>query len=95
MDEQPATITPKEEKHSINWGWIVWPCVILILYVLSSGPLIMLSQKELIPQDNGFLTKFYSPLRWAYNETPMHKPLGMYFHLWAPKFIDKNGDFQK
>ncbi len=45
MDEQPAIAAPKE-KHSINWGWIVWPVVILILYILSYGPVEMMQREE-------------------------------------------------
>ena len=43
-------------------------------------------------QRNGFLGKFYAPLYWAYNETPLHKPLGMYMHLWVPIAFKKNGE---
>ena len=93
MAEQPATITPDEDKHSINWGaLILWPFVILILYVLSSGPFSMMMDKSASSRSNQIARKFYAPLGWAYDETPLHKPLGMYMHLWAPEFFDKNGE---
>ena len=28
-------------------------------------------------------------------ETPFRKPLGMYFHLWAPNRFDTNGDIAR
>ncbi len=90
---KPETTTPNEEKHSINWGWITWPCVALVLYVLSSGPVVRIGHngRPYGTMFNSFL-KIYGPLEWAYWETPFHKPLGMYFHLWAPNRFDTNGD---
>ncbi len=35
---------------------------------------------------------FYRPLGWAYIRTPVHKPLGMYFHLWDSENFNKYGD---
>ena len=82
-----------EEKDSHSWtGWIVWPVGILVLYVLSVGPAVMMEEKGMISKDNGFLLKLYSPLGWAYENTPLHKPLGMYLHLWSSKYFDKNGE---
>jgi hypothetical protein len=93
MDEQPATTTPKDEKHSINWGaLILWPFVVLIIYVLSSGPVSVIMDKRTSSRSNQLVRRFYKPLSWAYNKTPLHKPLGMYAHLWEPKFFDKNGN---
>ncbi len=106
MDEQPATTTPKDEKYSIPWtGFIVWPVLILLLYVLSFGPAMRFGSMVMVlrtrnnksyiynlGQRNGFLGKFYAPIYWAYNETPLHNPLGMYMHLWIPTAFNKNGD---
>jgi hypothetical protein len=94
MAEQPATITPKDEKHSAFLpGLIVWPVVILLLYVLSSGPVMMMAVKGRIDPQNKFFMIFYSPIGWAYNKTSLHKPLGMYMHFWAPQILNKKGDF--
>lgn len=93
MEKPAETTTPAEEKHSIPWtGFIVWPFVILILYVLSIGPVAIMSDKGLISHNNEFIWKFYKPLGWAYLNTPLHRPLGMYLHLWVPKHFDKHGD---
>ncbi len=96
MDEQPATTTPKDEKHSVNWGaLILWPAVILLLYVFSFGPVGMMTDKGFISYTHYSLWKFYEPLNWAYVKTPLHKPLGMYFHLWQPETFDKNWEPQR
>jgi hypothetical protein len=105
MDEQPAIAAPGEDKHSINWGaFIFWPFVILILYVLTFGPVMRFGSVLMVvvarnkgsiyisDPRNRFSEKFYAPLGWAYNKTPLHKPLGMYMHLWLPRCFDKNGD---
>lgn len=89
--EEASTAT--EEKDSHSWpAWVVWPSVILVLYVLSVGPFVMLNDKGKISHSNFFET-LYWPLAWAYLQTPLHKPLGMYLHLWS-KHFDKNGDLQ-
>jgi hypothetical protein len=86
-----SIITPRK-KHSVTWtGFIVWPFVILILYVLSYGPVTTLVDKGRISVPNVPLATFYMPLQWAYERTPFEKPLGMYMHLWSPKYFDKNG----
>lgn len=91
MERLAETTTPNEEKHSKSLpGFIVWPFVILILYVLSVGPVEMMEDKGRISHNNPML-RIYEPLAWAYMKTPFHKPLGMYLHLWS-KHFDKNGD---
>ena len=93
MDEQPAIAAPKDEKHSINWGaLILWPFVILLLYVLCAGPVIKMMEKGHISYFNQYVWKFYTPLYWAYDKTPLHKPLGMYLHLWNPNAFLANGE---
>jgi len=65
------------------------------LYVLSVGPVAMLVEKKLIGPSTlttEFLTTFYKPLEWAYNKTMLHKPLGLYYHLWIPSVIDSKGN---
>ncbi len=91
--KQPAeTTTANEAKQSTFLsGFIVWPFVILFLYVLSTGPVLMMIEKGRIPPDNEFVNGFYSPFGWAYRETLFHKPVGIYLHLWSRRF-DKNGD---
>jgi hypothetical protein len=94
MDEQPETTIPTEAKRSVNWwSLVLWPFMILVLYVLSSGPVLMLMEKRRIAPDNRFFEVFYTPLDWAYTETPLRKPLGIYLHLWTDVY-DKNGEIR-
>jgi len=78
MDAQPETMTASEEKNSFNWRvFILWPFLVLLLYVLSVGPVMMMVRKGRISPKSGFVNRFYQPLNWAYQKTPLHKPLGM------------------
>ena len=70
----------------------MWPLVILVLYALSFGPVVMLVQKGIIHRNYQRIYVLYEPVMWAYEETSLHKPLGMYLHVWAPKVVDKNGE---
>ena len=93
--EEPAE-TREETKHSGGFGiYALWAGVVLLLYVLSAGPLQLLVAKGIWQRrsiGNFSLESIYDPLIWAYDETPLHKPLGMYMHLWCPGGWDKNGD---
>jgi hypothetical protein len=82
-----------EDKQHINWrSFILWPSVILVLYFLSSGPVLMLMEKRRIAPSHLF-DIFFTPLDWAYTETPLRKPIGMYLHLWTEAY-DKNGEIR-
>ncbi len=55
----------------------------------------MLVEKKIIGPSTSitkFLAAFYKPLGWAYNKTLLHKPLGLYYHLWIPSVIDSKGN---
>jgi hypothetical protein len=70
----------------------LWAAGLLVLYVLGSGPLVMLSSRNLLPDSVlNVLEKIYAPVEWAYEETLLHKPIGIYLHLWSKDF-DKDGD---
>jgi hypothetical protein len=94
MDAQPETTISIDEKHSFNWRlFILWPFLTLLLYVLSFGPVLtMLASNRLDPSVEDALKTVYYPVWMAYSQTLLHKPLGVYMHLWVPKVIDKNGD---
>ena len=92
MEAEPETMTPSEEKDSFNWRlFVLWAFGLLILYVLSAGPVAMMVNKNHFP-DKRFIEAIYSPLGWAYMKTPLHKPLGMYMHMWAPNIYNKDGE---
>lgn len=63
-------IEPKTESHARGaaWTWVFWTGVVAVVYVLSIGPVNLLTT-------HGYLTKgvaievldtVYSPLSWAY-----------------------------
>jgi hypothetical protein len=80
---QPAPET--DEKKSCGLGsYVVWAFVAVMVYVLSSGPVVLMAQKSklrLKPLPYPVLDIIYAPLNWAYNDPFLHKPLGIYFHL--------------
>jgi hypothetical protein len=86
---------PPEEKPSRGFlGLLTWVAAILVVYILGIGPLMMLMDRGIINEEGKIgsaLQAMYTPLEWAHLETPLHKPLGMYFHLWSKDF-DQNGD---
>jgi hypothetical protein len=93
MEAQPQTPPEIAVKHSINWGAIIlWPSVILLLYMLSWGPVLRMWDDGRISHRNRFVGRLYAPVNWAYFKTPLHKPLGMYTHLWSPEHFDNNGE---
>lgn len=88
MAEPTETIQAAEEKRSISWGVIIlWPVVILILYIMSVGPFMMMYDRELIT--NTRIMAVYEPLDWAYKYTCLHKPLNLYLSLWCKRFKDE------
>jgi hypothetical protein len=80
-----------EDKGSRSaWGFILWPLLVVMLYVLSSGPASLLFRKGILIDKARFI---YLPLDWAYFYTPLWRPLGMYWHLWSPSEFGRNGRF--
>ena len=93
MKAQPESTPPLETKHSLNWGSVLgWAFSILLLYILSFGPVWRLANRGHLLSSQAFFGAFYKPLIWAYIQTPLQKPLGMYLHLWNPDDFDKNGE---
>ena len=87
---------PARSSRDLIWVWLCWLGVVVILYVLSSGPFLMLVQKKRIsvgsPTYQAVVT-FYEPIEWAFdNIPPIRKALGMYAHLWAPDKFDGKGN---
>src|SRR4051812_16238514 len=72
-------------------GYVYWPGAILLLYVLSLGPVTKMHTQGVWKRPPAWLSTFYTPFNWAM-QTPLSKPIGMYLHLWCPAWYDKNGD---
>ena len=93
MDEKPEAHELWKERRSFSWvAFLLWMFMALILYFASLGPLLLLQEKEIIKPGNRFLDKYYLPGHWAYEKTPLHTPLGKYFHLWNQTVYDRNGE---
>ena len=74
-------------------GYAVWTFAIFVLYLLSFGPVRLLGVKGMYSSSTKrVVNHFYAPWIWAYNNSPLHKPLGMYLHLWCPEIYDRNGE---
>ena len=95
MNQNESHSRAADNMHSTGyWSFILLPMLALVLYVLSIGPVMRMRADNFFPAGTGgLLSKFYSPVSWAYWETPLHKPLGMYFHMWVPTCCATNGEF--
>ena len=72
---------------------VIWVSILVVTYLLGSGPAVwLLAMNKLTPAGERAIWLVYSPVAWLYLKTPLHKPLGMYFHIWAPNEFDANGD---
>jgi hypothetical protein len=77
--------------------WLSWVGSILAVYVLGVGPVAMLIDKKVIGPNTPtykFLKGLYSPVGWAYTDTLLRRPLGMYLHLWTPNGFDAKGNIK-
>jgi len=86
----------KQEKF-FPWRWVLlWPFVIFIIYLLSFGPVWKLFDMSKPPAQESFsrdaVDNICVPWHWAYFYTPLHRPLGLYMHLWAPEFFFQDGN---
>jgi hypothetical protein len=89
---QPAPETDEKKSRGLG-SYVVWAFVAVMVYVLSSGPAMWFIVRN-IPNRTPAALKvefLYFPLEWAYENTPLRKPLGIYWHLWCPGLFDKSG----
>ena len=94
MEEQ-AKPTAERKPGRGFWGYVYWAGAILILYFLSLGPFVMMEEKGVWKNRRPpLLDSLYFPLGWAYMNTPLQKPIGMYLHLWCPQRFANNGDMK-
>ena len=54
---------------------------VLLLYLLSTGPLDVLIRTGVISRESYFLVPF-EPIRWLHAHTPLEKPLEWYVAPW-------------
>jgi hypothetical protein len=85
----------ERSASGVVWVWLCGLTVVVMLYVLGSGPVGMLEDKEILKSSNPvckFVDGLYKPLIWVYIHTPLRQPLGMYWHLWAPDSFNSKGN---
>ena len=93
METPPEQTPPVRKKRSFVWAYFVLMLVMgLLSYALSAGPVMKMRSRGIISPRNQLVNILYHPLGLLYRETPLHKPIGMYLHLWMPEWYDKNGD---
>jgi hypothetical protein len=99
----PSTAQPSpetDEKKSRGLGsYVVWAFVAVMVYVLSSGPAFLLTttggsfRAWRSPMCAKMFSCVYWPLIHAWEgHGPLHKSVGIYWHLWLPGMFDANGD---
>jgi len=77
--------TASEEKSSRSyWGFVLWPVAVIVLYVLSIGPVLFATDRGIISHN---VLNFYKPLVLVVNGTPLRKPFRMYQRLWLPNVL--------
>jgi hypothetical protein len=96
MDDE-AEDTPSISSKTSGYGWLWWVGLALVLYILSTGPFLMMVDKNIIRPGSAaeqVMVIVYAPVEWVSQDTPLEKPLGIYWHLWAPKLYDSKGNFK-
>jgi hypothetical protein len=79
--EKPTIEPDADRKHTPSfWGFTLWPAVVLMLYVLSYGPVDLFLGTESTP-----LRQFYSPIGWACLNVPGFSiAFNLYMCCWEP-----------
>jgi hypothetical protein len=91
---QQAEPAAKAKRSGGLARYIIWGLGIVFLYVLSFGPAKLLEAKGLysMATKKRIVNPLYAPMRRAYDNPLLHKPLGMYLHLWCPDLYDRGGE---
>ncbi|MDB6121165.1 MAG: hypothetical protein JWQ71_158 [Pedosphaera sp.] len=86
------TETESERKRSGGLAhWVSWSGVVLLLYVLSYGPvagIVFRRGGAVTPRTARALIIIYTPVYWLSDQTPLKKPLQSYVGWWMD-FLDK------
>jgi hypothetical protein len=86
--------TARQAKRSRRFRQrFLQPLAVLLLYFLSFGPVRLLTSQVGSPSMIEHVEAVvYYPWELAYVRTPLHKPLGLYMHLWCPRSFDQAGN---
>lgn len=95
MKERAKADEPPQDKHSYSlFGIFAWFLAALVVYIVSTGPVVWMTQNGYVSTNNRLLERFYGPLDWVYDQKFLHKPFGMYLHLWLPKRFNEKGEIK-
>lgn len=89
FENDDVPIEEKQRNANPLWSTLGWGFLLLMVYLLSSGPALY-RRGMFLPQS---FYKFYSPVLQLYEHTLLKKPIGMYWHLWNPDLYDANGNY--
>jgi hypothetical protein len=92
--EMPETVrfaSAIDQKKSGGLGsYVLWAFVVIMVYVLSSGPMMLLGAKQ--TSFPPAIRSTYMPSFWMYQWSPFWKPFGIYWHLWCPGIYNGAGE---
>lgn len=75
------------EQTTTKLGWMKLPLWLLaapVIYVLSSGPVLALSEKHWLPEFTGdWISTLYAPLGLLAEHPALEKPLVGYWRWWT------------
>jgi len=81
--------TTSEEKSSRSyWGFVLWPVAVIVLYVLSAGPVAFAVGKRFI---DWRCLRIYRPVAEAFEGTGFERPFGMYLNMWSRDWYRNDG----
>jgi hypothetical protein len=94
MSEETPDAPQKSVLHACVI-WLSWVLAAVGFYIFSLGPISRLAYSETLlatfRSDKAF-DIYFAPALWAYDNTPLHRPIGMYMSLWLPGFFNSKGE---
>ena len=84
----PDSIASGEKGERSYWGFVIWPVVVVMVYVLGAGPMFWAYEKCWV---GSRALRVYDPLWAAVGKTRLVKPISIYLHFWVPEIFDIHG----
>ena len=85
----PDETTSEEKSSRSYWGFVLWPVAVIVLYVLSAGPVYFAYEKCWVRVE---VLRVYNPLWAVVGKTCLMKPMRIYLHFWTPHIFDVHGE---
>jgi hypothetical protein len=85
----PDETTTEEKSSRSYWGIVYWPVSFVVLYVLSTGPMLLAVTKGWASK-NALVA--YAPLEEIIRGNFLERPMRIYLHFWVPGMFDSHGD---